>query len=277
MLARSERARTWASRNHPCAGCGKLGKPRKSGLCNRCSGIAERMLVSCPRCCEKFWPWYDGMHKRKTCRPCVQDQKKQAAKRAERRRLQRESKAKPRTAEERAEYDRVKARAYYATHQAASVARVKAYKRKNPDRNLDWSHRRRAKMREGFVAPVSILTVMRSRKSCIYCRCRLRKGMVTIDHLVPIARGGAHADFNLVPACRKCNSRKADRPMVQWLAMLPQERRAIVGRLYARRRLSQGYLPLTLSKVGGYVGSFRDSAKIAGQTGADSVRLSPNS
>jgi 5-methylcytosine-specific restriction endonuclease McrA len=28
----------------------------------------------------------------------------------------------------------------------------------------------------------------------------------SFDHLTPLARGGAHAPFNLVPSCRGCNN-----------------------------------------------------------------------
>jgi 5-methylcytosine-specific restriction endonuclease McrA len=30
----------------------------------------------------------------------------------------------------------------------------------------------------------------------------------SFDHLTPLARGGAHAPFNLVPACRGCNNER---------------------------------------------------------------------
>ncbi|MFI8830536.1 HNH endonuclease [Streptomyces afghaniensis] len=29
-----------------------------------------------------------------------------------------------------------------------------------------------------------------------------------VDHLVPLARGGAHSLSNLVPACQRCNTSK---------------------------------------------------------------------
>jgi 5-methylcytosine-specific restriction endonuclease McrA len=33
----------------------------------------------------------------------------------------------------------------------------------------------------------------------------------SFDHLTPLARGGAHAPFNLVPSCRGCNNERGCR------------------------------------------------------------------
>lgn len=42
---------------------------------------------------------------------------------------------------------------------------------------------------------------------CAYCHQRVR--VLEQDHVVPLARGGEHAVFNIVPACRDCNARKS--------------------------------------------------------------------
>jgi len=36
------------------------------------------------------------------------------------------------------------------------------------------------------------------------------------DHVIPLARGGAHCEGNLQPLCADCNKRKNDRLMVEW-------------------------------------------------------------
>jgi len=38
------------------------------------------------------------------------------------------------------------------------------------------------------------------------------KDILTLDHLVPRARGGTHAMSNATILCRGCNLRKADKP-----------------------------------------------------------------
>lgn len=43
---------------------------------------------------------------------------------------------------------------------------------------------------------------------CHYCA--IEPG-VTADHIVPKSRGGTNCPWNLVPSCKACNQRKADR------------------------------------------------------------------
>jgi 5-methylcytosine-specific restriction endonuclease McrA len=43
---------------------------------------------------------------------------------------------------------------------------------------------------------------------CAYCGS---KEDITIDHAIPISKGGLNIKSNIVPACHKCNSKKKDR------------------------------------------------------------------
>jgi 5-methylcytosine-specific restriction protein A len=43
---------------------------------------------------------------------------------------------------------------------------------------------------------------------CHYCQKVFRPAELTMDHLVPLARGGRSVKNNLVPACKSCNSGK---------------------------------------------------------------------
>lgn len=57
---------------------------------------------------------------------------------------------------------------------------------------------------------------------CRYCKCELTDDSVTIDHQIPLSRGGSNWPSNLVPACASCNKRKH--------ARTPQEyRQAIIA------------------------------------------------
>lgn len=47
----------------------------------------------------------------------------------------------------------------------------------------------------------------RDNFQCQYCGT---KKDLTLDHLIPRARGGTHAWENLVTACKKCNAKKGD-------------------------------------------------------------------
>lgn len=45
---------------------------------------------------------------------------------------------------------------------------------------------------------------------CVYCATHLDQSTATLDHVVPLARGGAHDPGNLVVACGLCNRLKGD-------------------------------------------------------------------
>lgn len=48
----------------------------------------------------------------------------------------------------------------------------------------------------------------RAKGICHYCGKRFPPGELTMDHLVPIIRGGKSTKGNLVPSCKKCNTEK---------------------------------------------------------------------
>lgn len=53
--------------------------------------------------------------------------------------------------------------------------------------------------------------VKRDKAHCQYCNKKLSYSQITIDHVLPKARGGQNSFTNCVVACQSCNNRKADR------------------------------------------------------------------
>ncbi len=47
-------------------------------------------------------------------------------------------------------------------------------------------------------------------RRCVYCGSALDLDSATLDHVQPLARGGAHTPGNVVSACGPCNRRKGD-------------------------------------------------------------------
>lgn len=88
------------------------------------------------------------------------------------------------------------------------------------------SHRRRARMCGGDVREVTnrdlIQMALRQCSECFWCH---ERATLTIDHVIPIARGGRHAIGNIVMACASCNKRRRDRLPIEWRAWL-RERKA---------------------------------------------------
>lgn len=63
------------------------------------------------------------------------------------------------------------------------------------------------------------------RGECYYCRRRVPPRELTMDHIVPLARGGLSRKGNVVPCCRDCNRRKKYLVPVEWAAYLERLRR----------------------------------------------------
>ncbi|WP_309474759.1 HNH endonuclease [Dissulfurirhabdus thermomarina] len=51
---------------------------------------------------------------------------------------------------------------------------------------------------------------------CHYCGRFVGAAALTMDHVVPLARGGTSERHNLVPACKDCNNRKKYLLPVEW-------------------------------------------------------------
>jgi 5-methylcytosine-specific restriction protein A len=46
------------------------------------------------------------------------------------------------------------------------------------------------------------------RGLCAYCEKPFKASELTMDHVVPVARGGRSIKGNVVPACKECNNKK---------------------------------------------------------------------
>ena len=51
---------------------------------------------------------------------------------------------------------------------------------------------------------------------CHWCGGRFAAEELTMDHIVPVARGGKASRNNVVPACKECNSRKKYLLPLEW-------------------------------------------------------------
>ena len=51
---------------------------------------------------------------------------------------------------------------------------------------------------------------------CYYCQRQVRRDQLTMDHVVPLSRGGKSKKGNIVPACKECNSKKKYMLPLEW-------------------------------------------------------------
>jgi len=74
--------------------------------------------------------------------------------------------------------------------------------------------RERAKARE--LRQSSWWKRRRSSGVCHYCGENVGAKALTMDHLIPLVRGGRSNKGNLVPACKECNNKKKYQLAFEW-------------------------------------------------------------
>lgn len=108
------------------------------------------------------------------------------------------------------EYFRAYSRNYYATHKNHMNAQSRKWVRANRDAHRMHWHARRARERQAEGS----YTAKEWRALCDwfggYClRCGAHS-FLTIDHVIPLIKGGANHIGNLQPLCKSCNSIKRE-------------------------------------------------------------------
>jgi 5-methylcytosine-specific restriction endonuclease McrA len=113
---------------------------------------------------------------------------------------------------------------YTARYREANAERYKAYmteylsewKRENTDKIREYTFRRRAKKAQTATGPIDYSTLWESSGgSCAICNKLLDRSapwpspkFASVDHIIPLSKGGAHIQSNLQYACLDCNLRK---------------------------------------------------------------------
>jgi 5-methylcytosine-specific restriction endonuclease McrA len=65
-----------------------------------------------------------------------------------------------------------------------------------------------------------------SQGTCYYCGRSVQPGALTMDHLVPLIRGGTSSKGNVVPACKSCNNKKKHLLPIEWEEYLEHLKRS---------------------------------------------------
>ncbi len=56
----------------------------------------------------------------------------------------------------------------------------------------------------------------RSEGICYFCRRKFPPKDLTMDHIVPLIRGGKSTRSNVVPCCKECNDKKKYLLPIEW-------------------------------------------------------------
>jgi 5-methylcytosine-specific restriction endonuclease McrA len=71
---------------------------------------------------------------------------------------------------------------------------------------------------DGTLDRATLCRLFGEAKQCCYCHMPMRSQDKTLDHIVPLSRGGLHSITNVAIACRSCNVRKHARTPEEWRA-----------------------------------------------------------
>lgn len=114
--------------------------------------------------------------------------------------------------------------------------------------------------------------MLRDAYTCQYCGATPGRQLLTVDHVVPRSRGGAHDWGNLVTACTRCNQKKG--------SLLPDEAKMQL----VRRPFEPSYMalvllsnPIAAQRWESLMGLSRDQVKTAFSDSVGSNGASPAS
>jgi 5-methylcytosine-specific restriction endonuclease McrA len=131
----------------------------------------------------------------------------------------RNAKYKAANAEQVRERSRLHMRAKRAVDPEAEREYTRRYREQNPDRAVVWDQRKRAKRKAapgvGINKDEWKAIKDKYKNHCVYCMKPFKR--LTMDHVVPLAKGGEHSPDNIVPACKPCNNSKHARDLYTWV------------------------------------------------------------
>ncbi len=210
--------------------------------------IEDDDLKRCSKCRQRKPPSDFGRHpkakdgKQSRCKRCFADYQKErrkdpALKAIDRDRINRamakrqdyydelhnEARRRRRQNPEYTEQERAYARSLYARvfqndpdYQALNKARAHQWRVENQTAEEYKLAARTKEARRRSLKTVTVsgddLTSVLMSGPCVYCGAPA----TTVDHVTPLARGGHHAVYNLVPACGTCNSSKGAKLLADW-------------------------------------------------------------
>ena len=133
------------------------------------------------------------------------------------------------------------ARLAYERHREKRLALAARWAEANPQRKAAAEQRRRAAKRgtggDGVEAVAWLALIAAAGGRCNYCG-EIRR--LTMDHRIPLSRGGRHEIANIIPACKPCNSRKNTRTEDEYRAFLLDERQRGISESEAPYGIPQG-------------------------------------
>lgn len=117
------------------------------------------------------------------------------------------------------ENESIRAASIYLKDREYILNRSKQWSKENPDKKIEQRHRRVARLygQLEFDLPKNFLSLLKELQNdkCAYCLRSDTK--LTVEHMIPISRGGKHCFSNVILACTTCNFSKHSKTLEEWL------------------------------------------------------------
>ena len=105
---------------------------------------------------------------------------------------------------------------YYQANREKTISDAKKWRERNPDK-VKVNHTKRRALLNNSMSTLNAHEWKEIKKSygnqCVYCGVKA----TTLDHIVPISKGGDNTRDNIVPACRSCNSSKQEKSLLVFM------------------------------------------------------------
>jgi 5-methylcytosine-specific restriction endonuclease McrA len=102
-------------------------------------------------------------------------------------------------------------RQYYLAHTDEVQKRARKWRLRHPDKVRAFGQRRRARKKaaEGFFTDMEWAALKASYDyTCLCCGKREPEIKLTVDHIIPLEKGGSNYINNIQPLCQRCNRAK---------------------------------------------------------------------
>lgn len=101
---------------------------------------------------------------------------------------------------------------YEALRRPSRAKYMREWLKAHPEKNRDRQHKRRVILKSLPYEKVDVSLLYEMHKGiCGICNGRIPKGMATLDHIIPVAKGGGHVWKNMQIAHAFCNKSKGSR------------------------------------------------------------------